>query len=236
VQVYLPEADVATGSAIVVCPGGGYGGLAPHEAGVVGKWLAQNGIAAFVLRYRLGPRYHHPVELGDAQRAIRFVRARAAEWRIDPHRIGIIGFSAGGHLASSAATHFDGGDAGSDDLIERVSSRPDVQIVIYPVITLSGPDAHAGSRRNLLGENPDPALVELLSNQKQVTPQTPPAFVVHSTTDTVVPISNSDEYVKALRAAGVTCEYVRLESGAHGFGLTPAWTMRCIEWLRTQKF
>ena len=236
VQVYLPPAGKGTGSAIVVCPGGGYGGLAPHEAGVVGKWLAGNGIAAFVLRYRLGPKYHHPVELGDGQRAIRFVRARAGEWGIDPKRIGIIGFSAGGHLTSSVATHYTSGDAGSEDPIERVSSRPDVQIVIYPVITMTGADAHAGSRKNLLGDSPDPGLMKLLSNQKQVTRETPPAFVVHSTTDKVVPISNADEYVAALKKAGVDCEYVRMDHGAHGFGLIDEWTVSCIKWLRGKGF
>ena len=235
-QIYLPKKGTGTGSAIVVCPGGGNGGLAKHESGVVGQWLADNGIAAFVLRYRLGPKYHHPVELHDAQRAIRFVRAKAGEWKIDPKRIGILGFSAGGHLTTTAATHFDAGDANAADPIDRVSSRPDVQIPVYPVVTLSGPNAHRGSRNNLLGATPDDALVDLLSNQKQVTAQTPPAFVVHSTQDKAVPIGNSDDYVAALKAANVEAEYIRGEYGGHGFGLKDFWTKPCIEWLRKQKF
>src|SRR3954469_23296754 len=152
VQVFLPEEGKATGSSIIVCPGGGYGGRAAHEGPVVGEWLAKNGVTAFVLRYRVGTKgYHHPIEMGDASRAVRFVRAHAAEWKLDPHRIGIMGFSAGGHLASTIATHFDEGDKSSDDPIERVSNRPDAQILIYPVITM-GAGGHAGSRVNLLGK------------------------------------------------------------------------------------
>lgn len=236
VQIYLPKFGKATGAAIVVCPGGGYGGLARHEGPNVGIWLADNGIAAFVLRYRLGPKYHHPVELNDAKRAIRFVRANATEWKIDPDRIGILGFSAGGHLTTTAATHFDAGDAHSTDPIERVSSRPNVQIPIYPVVTLIGPNTHTGSRNNLLGKDPAPELLELLSNQKQVTNETPPAFVVHSTQDKTVPVGNSDEYVAAMKQKGVDVEYIRGEHGGHGFGLKDFWTVPCIEWLRKHKF
>jgi len=235
VQVFLPAAGQATGAAFVVCPGGGYGGLAAHESGVVGQWFAANGITAFVLRYRLGPKYHHPIELGDAQRAIRLVRANAKEWKLDPDRVGIMGFSAGGHLASTAATHFTAGDPNAQDPVDRVSSRPHLQILIYPVITM-GPGGHAGSKRNLLGDKPSDELVALLSNEKQVAKDTPPAFLVHSTQDTAVPVGNSDEYAKALKAAGVPYEYVRGEMGQHGFGLRDFWTKQCVEWLRKQGY
>lgn len=235
VQVFLPAAGKATGAAFVVCPGGGYGGLAGHESGVVGQWFASNGITAFVLRYRLGPKYHHPVELSDAQRAIRLVRANAKDWHLDPHRIGILGFSAGGHLASSAATHYTAGDVNADDPVERVSSRPDLQILIYPVITM-GPGGHGGSKRNLLGDNSPAELVELLSNEKQVTKGTPPAFLVHSTTDHVVPVSNSDNYAAALKKNGVAYEYIRGEYGEHGFGLRDFWTKGAEKWLGEMKF
>jgi acetyl esterase/lipase len=231
IQAYWPKDDRATGAAMVVCPGGGYAGLANHEGPVVGEWLAENGIAAFVLRYRLGPKYHHPVQLGDAQRAIRYVRANAKDWEIDPRQIGILGFSAGGHLASSAATHYTPGDRKAPDKIERVSSRPDVQVLIYPVITM-GDKTHAGSKRNLLGEQPPAELVELMSNEKQVTEKTPPCFIVHPPGDKAVPIENADMYVEALKKNGVKVEYIRQEIGPHGFGLKPEWTGRCIEWLR----
>jgi acetyl esterase/lipase len=238
VQVFLPEAGKATGSSIVVCPGGGYGGRAAHEAGVVGEWLAKNGVTGFVLRYRVGPKgYHHPIEMGDASRAIRFVRAHAEQWKLDPKRIGILGFSAGGHLASTIATHWDEGNAASDDPIEKVSSRPDVQVLIYPVITM-GPTGHAGSRVNLFGKEraEDKELIELLSNEKHVNAKTPPAFLVHGIDDKAVPVSNSDNYAAELKKAGVEVEYVRPEKGPHGFGLKEFWTGPCVEWLRKQKF
>src|SRR3954469_6187920 len=168
--VWLPKPEVATGSAVVICPGGGYGGLAvDHEGKQVAEWLNSLGVAAFVLKYRLGPRYHHPSMLQDAGRAIRMVRAGGKEWGIDPHRIAIIGFSAGGHLASTAATHFDAGKPDAEDPVERVSSRPDRAILVYPVIALATPYGHSGSRRNLLGENPSEDLVRSLSNETQVT-------------------------------------------------------------------
>jgi len=238
IEVHLPPAGQATGASVVVCPGGGYGGRAPHEAGVVGDWLAKNGVTGFVLRYRVGPKgYHHPIEMGDASRAIRFVRAHAADWKLDPRRIGIMGFSAGGHLASTIATHYDDGKADATDPIDKVSSRPDVQILIYPVITM-GPTGHKGSRVNLFGKDKadDQDLIELLSNEKHVNAQTPPAFVVHAVEDKVVPVSNSDEYVAALKKAGVEVQYVRPEKGPHGFGLKDFWTNDCVTWLRKQKF
>jgi acetyl esterase/lipase len=235
VQVFLPEKP--TGSSIVVCPGGGYGGRAAHEGPVVGEWLAKNGVTAFVLRYRVGPKgYHHPIQMTDASRAVRFVRANAEKWKLDPKRIGIMGFSAGGHLASTVATHWDEGDKAAADPVDRVSSRPDAQILIYPVITM-GPTGHAGSRKNLLAEKAeDAALIELLSNEKHVTAQTPPAFVVHGVDDKVVPVSNADAYVAALKKAGVEVEYVRPEKGPHGFGLKDFWTGRAVEWLRGRGF
>jgi len=198
--------------------------------------MAKNGITAFVLKYRLGSaKYRHPVELGDAQRALRIVRANADAWKIDPKRIGIMGFSAGGHLASSAATHYTGGEPNSADPIEKASSRPDIQILIYPVITM-GPGTHMGSRNNLLGPKPDQALIDLMSNEKQVNDKTPPAFLVHSTLDKTVPVSNSDSYVEALKKFNVPHEYVRGEIGGHGFGLTKDWDEKCLTWLRAQKF
>ena len=169
------------GTAVIVCPGGGYQNLAmDHEGVQVAKWLNSLGISAFVLQYRLGPKYHHPAMINDAQRAIRTVRSRAEALHIQPDRIGIWGFSAGGHLASTAATHFDSGDPNAADPIDRAGSRPDFAILAYPVISL-GDFAHVGSRNNLLGKEPDPKLVEDLSNDQRVTPQTPPTFLFHTT-------------------------------------------------------
>src|SRR5437870_347316 len=164
---YFPAKGKTTGAAIIVCPGGGYTHLADHEGRPVAEWLNNLGITAFVLKYRLGPRNHHPAPLQDAARAIRTVRARATEWNIDPKRIGILGFSAGGHVASTIGTHFDSGKPDASDPIERVSSRPDLMILIYPVITMRE-FTHAGSRRMLLGDNPSSDLVALLSNEEQV--------------------------------------------------------------------
>jgi acetyl esterase/lipase len=233
---YLADKSSATGTAVVVCPGGSYQMLAEHEGRPVAQWLNTIGVTAFVLKYRLGPRYHHPVELGDAQRAIRTVRSRAREWGIDPNRIGILGFSAGGHLASTAATHFDSGDANARDAIDRASSRPDFAILVYPVITM-GEFAHQGSKNNLLGPNPSPQLVDLLSNEKQVTRDTPPTFLVHTADDTVVPVENSLMFASALRRSGVPFELHVFEHGPHGFGLAPndpvlaRWTQLCAAWL-----
>src|SRR5687768_14053660 len=168
VRVFLADPAKSTGASFVVCPGGGYGGLAEHEKDVVGQWFAKNGVTAFVLRYRLGPKYNHPIELGDAQRAIRLVRANSEQWKLDPKKIGILGFSAGGHLAATASVHFTAGDANGPDPVEHVSSRPDLSILIYPVITM-GDGGHAGSRKNLLGDKPSPELIDLLSAEKQVT-------------------------------------------------------------------
>jgi len=244
---YLAPKEKATGAAVVICPGGGYGHLAEHEGRPVAEWLNTIGVTAFVLKYRLGPRYHHPAMLQDAARAIRLVRARAAEWGLDPARVGILGFSAGGHLASTAGTHFDAGKADAADPLERVSSRPDVMILIYPVITMRE-KTHAGSKKNLLGDNPTSELVALLSNEEQVTKETPPAFLVHTMTDTAVPVENTLMFVSALRRAGVPFELHLYERGPHGFGLgterqgRPAdpilstWPARCADWLRLHGF
>jgi acetyl esterase/lipase len=237
--IYLPPADKATGTAVVVCPGGGYGALAVgHEGKEPAEWLNRHGIAAFVLRYRLGPRYRHPAPLQDAQRAVRIVRGRAGEWRVDPKRIGIWGFSAGGHLASTAATHFDDGKPDADDPIERVSCRPDFAILCYPVITLQPPYAHLGSRRNLLGDKPDEKLLESLCNEKQVTARTPPTFLFHTSADRAVPAENSMRFYEALRKAKVPAELHIYEQGEHGVGLAvgkgaaSAWPDQLAAWLK----
>jgi acetyl esterase/lipase len=242
ISLYLPPPDKASGAAIVVCPGGGYQHLAAHEGHDIAVWLNSVGVAAAVLKYRLGPKYHHPAMLLDVSRAVRTVRARAAEWRLDRARIGVMGFSAGGHLASTMATHFDDGKADSTDAIERVSSRPDLVILGYPVITLGGPSAHGGSRRNLLGEDAPAALVDSLSNEKQVTSRTPPAFLFHTEDDAAVPLENSLLFAAALRRAKVPYEMHVYEHGRHGVGLAkddPAlrtWSLLLENWLRAHKF
>jgi acetyl esterase/lipase len=209
-----------------------------HEGKQIAEWLNARGVAAFVLRYRLGPRYHHPIELGDAQRALRFVRLHAVEYGIASDKIGIWGFSAGGHLASTAGTHFDAGNAGAADPIDRVSSRPDFMILAYPVISFTTPYTHRGSLRNLLGDDPDPKLVASLSNETQVTPETPPAFLFHTTTDSGVPPENSVLFYLALRKAGVPAEMHIYERGQHGVGLAPSdpilstWAKRLEDWMR----
>jgi acetyl esterase/lipase len=238
---YLPSKEKATGAAIIVCPGGGYTHLADHEGAPVAEWLNSIGVTAFVLKYRLGPRYQHPAPLLDAARAIRLVRARAGEWAIDPGRIGILGFSAGGHVASTAGTHFDSGTPAAPDPIDRVSSKPNLMILIYPVITMRE-KTHAGSKKNLLGDNPSPELVTLLSNDEQVTKDTPPTFLVHTTTDSAVPVENSISFATALRKAGVPFELHLYERGPHGFGLgrddpiLATWPDRCADWLRVHGF
>jgi acetyl esterase/lipase len=234
---WLPKQN-ANGTAVVVCPGGGYGHLAmDHEGKQIAEWLNARGVAAFVLKYRLGPRYRHPAPLTDAQRAIRTVRHGAGGFQVAPDRIGIWGFSAGGHLASTAGTHFDGGDANAQDAIDRASSRPDFLILSYPVVTLTG-FTHGGSRRNLLGDNPDPQLVALLSNETQVTAQTPPTFLFHTSDDPGVPVENSVQFYLALRKAGVPAEMHLYEHGRHGVGLALAdpvlgsWGERLEDWMR----
>ena len=238
---FVPLKEKATGAAVIVCPGGGYDHLAAHEGAPVAEWLNSIGITAFVLKYRLGPRYHHPAPLQDAARAMRLLRARADEWKIDPQRIGILGFSAGGHLASTIATHFDNGNADDRDPIERVSSRPNLVILIYPVVTMRD-KTHAGSKKNLLGENPSPELIALLSNEEHVTKETPPTFLVHTMTDPGVPVDNTLMFTAALRKTGVPFELHLYERGPHGFGLgrddpiLSTWPARCADWLRVHGF
>jgi acetyl esterase/lipase len=242
IQLYQPPAGKATGAAIVVCPGGGYGRLAPHEGHDVAVWLNGIGVTAVVLKYRLGPKYQHPAMMQDALRAIRFTRAKAAEWKIDPNRVGVMGFSAGGHLASTAATHFDAGDPNASDPIEKMSSRPDVAILCYPVITMTDPFAHKGSRRNLLGENPSQQLIDLMSNEKQVTEKTPPTFFFHTENDAGVPVENSLMFAAALRQKKVPYELHVFERGRHGVGLAAndpalgAWPKLLENWLRARRF
>lgn len=221
-----------------------------HEGRQVAEWLNSLGVAAFVLKYRLGPRYHHPAMLHDAARAIRLVRSRAAEWGLDPRRIAIMGFSAGGHLASTAGTHFDAGKPEAPDPIDRVSSRPDRMILVYPVIALDPPYGHGGSKKNLLGDNPPADLVRSLSNETQVTAETPPTFLAHTNADTGVPAENSLLFVMALRRARVPVEFHLFEKGQHGlglgsgakqFGIAPdpvfqEWPRLCAHWLRAQGF
>jgi acetyl esterase/lipase len=239
--LYTLPAGRSTGTGVVVCPGGGYAGLATfHEGRQVAYWWNTQGVAAFVLKYRLGPRYHHPAPLEDAQRAIRYVRAHAAELGVAPDRIGIMGFSAGGHLASTAGTHFDAGNAASGDSIARMSSRPDFMILCYPVISFTTEYMHKGSMRNLLGENPDPKLVELLSNEKQVTADTPPTFLFHTSGDTGVPSENSVLFYMALHAKHVPAEMHIYEKGPHGVGLAPwepvlsTWPDRLKTWMKVR--
>jgi len=249
--VYRPDAQKATGAAVVICPGGGYGFLATeHEGKDVAVWLNSLGITGVVLKYRLGPKYHHPVMIQDAHRAIRTVRARAKEWGLDPKRVGIIGFSAGGHLASTAATHFDAGQTSATDPIERESSRPDLAILVYPVIALATPYAHTGSIKNLLGDAPSKELLESLSNERMVTQETPPTFLAHTNEDKAVPAENSLLFALAMRKAGVPVELHLFEKGPHGLGLGTgwpghkiepdeafqAWPRLCATWLKTRGF
>jgi acetyl esterase/lipase len=243
ITVYMPPTTTGPMTAVIVAPGGSYARLSmSNEGRLPANYLNSIGVAAFVLRYRLGPAYHHPIELGDAQRAIRTVRSRAAEWHIAPDRIGIMGFSAGGHLASAASTHFDAGKPDAADPIDRASSRPDFAVLGYPVISLIEPFAHQGSKTNLLGDNPDPALARSLSSETQVTASTPPAFIYHTYADTVVPVENAVAYFMALRKAGVPAEMHVFRNGPHGTGLAqqdPAlaeWPRLLANWLRVSGF
>ena len=237
ISVHRPEKP--NGTAIVICPGGGYGGLVTGAEGHgIAAWLNRHGITGVVLEYRL-PAGRSQVPLLDAQRAIRTVRARAKSLDLNPERIGIMGFSAGGHLASTAGTHFDDGEPDSADPIQRVSCRPDFMILVYPVISM-GPKGHGGSRNNLLGKNPDAKLVDLFSNEKQVTAKTPPAFLAHAKDDRPVPPENSQMFYDALKAHKVPAEYLELPSGGHGLNgykgpMWDAWQTRSLAWLAEMK-
>ena len=232
----------ATVPVVVVCPGGGYGGLAfDHEGHQIARWYNDHGIAAVIVDYRhRGKGYGHPAPLLDAQRAIRTVRAKADEWKLNAGQVGIMGFSAGGHLASTAGTHFDAGRADAADPVDRFSCRPDFMILCYPVIAFDQPFTHRGSQRNLLGDNPDQELLRLLSNETQVTAQSPPAFLFHTQEDEPVPVENSLVFYEALVRAKVPAELHVYQKGPHGVGLaaslpaTSSWPDRCLQWLRLQ--
>ena len=237
ITVYHPAKT--NGAAVIICPGGGYGPLvAGPEGHDIARWLNQHNILAVVLEYRL-PQGRSFLPLHDAQRAIRTVRSKAREWNIGPQRIGIMGFSAGGHLASTCATHFDSGDPKAIDPLNRFSSRPDFAILIYPVITM-GPQTHYGSKQNLLGQEPNAELVDLFSNEKQVTDQTPPTFLAHAVDDDVVSPENSKMFFEALQAHDVPVRYLELPSGSHGLNgytgpMWEAWKTQSLQWLTTQQ-
>ncbi len=237
---YLPSPEAATGAAVVIFPGGGYGHLAvDHEGEQVARWLNSLGVAGFVVRYRLGPKYKHPTMLQDAQRAVRRVRQGASEWGVDPGRIGVIGFSAGGHLVSSIGTHYNAELEGVGDAVDAVSARPDFMMLIYPVVTMQLDHTHRGSRTNLLGEEPPAALVWEMSSEQQVTPETPPSFLIHTTDDAAVPVENSLGFYTALRRAGVPVEMHIFQTGRHGFGLAPddpvlaTWPAMAERWMES---
>ena len=242
---FIAPAGSATGAALVICPGGGYVGLAPHEGEDYARWLNTLGISGFVLKYRLGSAgYRHPRMLQDAARAMRLVRFHAADWKLDPKRVGIIGSSAGGHLASTLLTHFDPGQRDAEDPIDRLSCRPDLGVLCYAVITM-GELTHGGSRTSLLGDNPSPELIHELSNELHVTPQTPPCFLFTTFDDAAVPVENSLEFAAALRRAKVPFELHVYQHGAHGMGLgsrnyDPSkwhpWVGECARWLKEQGF
>lgn len=240
--LHRPEPDKSNGTAVIVCPGGGYGHLAiTYEGHELAEWFRSLGVTGIVLKYRHSSSGHkHPVPMTDGQRAIRTARARAAEWGIDPKRIGVLGFSAGGHLASTLATHFDGGDAKSADAIDRAGSRPDFLILCYPVITMTEKYMHAGSLKNLIGQSPDAALARNLSNDLQVTSETPPTFIFQTDEDKSVPAENCVSFYLALRRAGVPAEIHIYQNGRHGVGMakdipaTNDWPERCRQWMQVR--
>jgi len=245
VTPYLPEAQTATGAVMVICPGGGYGGLAPHEGNDYALFLNKAGVTCFVLKYRLGSHgYRHPIMLQDAARAVRWVRAHASEYAVDPKRVGIMGSSAGGHLTSTLLTHYDLGDANASDPVDLQSSRPDLGVLCYAVISMES-FGHSGSRRNLLGEYPTAEQVRLLSNEKQVSPGTPTAFIWHTWEDQAVPVRNSLEFAAAMERHGVPFDLHIYKKGQHGIGLAskpPAfenphpWAADLLFWLKGQGF
>jgi acetyl esterase/lipase len=238
--VFLPSAQKATGIAVLICPGGGYGGLAfGHEGFAIARWLNENGIAGIILKYRLpsdlimkdksiGP-------LQDAQEAMRIIRRNASEWKINPHKVGVIGFSAGGHLASTLSTHF------AEEvykLKDTVSARPDFSLLLYPVISFDASFTHAGSRKNLIGSNPSEDAIRHFSNELQITSDTPPAFIVHSSDDKVVPVKNSIVYFEGLEKYNIPAELHIFQKGGHGYGLAinrateSAWPNMCLNWIK----
>jgi len=244
-SVYLPDETNAVGTAVVICPGGGYYFLALETAHKAAEWFNSLGVAAFVLKYRhSGTGYIHPAPLQDAQRAVRFVRSNAQKWNIDPEKIGIMGLSAGGHLAATLGTHFDRGKKDAKDSLEHFSCRPDFMILVYPLITLTEPYTHQRAKMSLLGPNPDSSTVVELSVEKHVKISTPPAFIVHGTDDTVVPVENSIMFYQALRKADVPVEMHIYQNGEHGFALgkgrgatgpVTTWTDRLADWMKHRK-
>ena len=241
---YLPDATNATSAAMVICPGGGYAHLAPHEGNDYALWLNQHGVTCFVLKYRLGSSgYHHPAMLNDAARAVRWVRTHAAEFSVDVKRVGIMGSSAGGHLAATLLTHFDAGDTNATDAVERQSSRPDLAILCYAVISM-GEFTHKGSHNNLLGTNATPELEKFLSNELQVTKNTPPCFLWTTFEDKTVPLENTLLFAGALRKNHVPFDLHVYEKGGHGMGLKDKppfaqphpWANDCVFWLKQQNF
>ena len=245
ITTFLPAPGKATGAALVICPGGGYGFLAEHEGEAYARFFGDNGITGFVLTYRLGTNaYHYPAMFLDVSRAVRYVRAHAADWGVDPCRIGVVGSSAGGHLASTLLTHFDAGNPTDPDPVERQSSRPDLGILCYPVITMAA-DTDPGTCANLLGPNPAPGLAGFLSSELHATPGTPPCFLFHTWEDGLVKVENSMSFAAALRAQGVPFDLHIYQHGAHGTGLggpwdkpqdLHPWTRDCIYWLKARQF
>ena len=233
--VYLPPADKATGAAVVITPGGGYGVVCMATEGQqIAEILVPRGIAAIVVKYRL-PNRHHLIPANDARRAIRTVRQRAAAWKIDPQKVGVWGFSAGGHLASTVATAFDKGQPGAADPIDRQSSRPDFAILFYPVISMEAGVTHGGSRNNLLGPNATPELVKKYSNDLRVGPTTPPTFLLHCADDRAVPVENSLRFYRSLIQAKVPAQMLLFEKGSHGpnaFRTNPSWLPAFEKWLK----
>lgn len=227
--------------AVIVCPGGGYGGHAGHEGEPIAKWLNKIGIHAFVLRYRVAP-YRYPCALSDVQRAVRYVRHHAGDWGINGNKIGVLGFSAGGHLTASIGTHYDTGNPQAADVIDRQSCRPDALVLCYPVITLKPPYYHVGSTINLLGDQPDPKLVDQLSCDEQVTEDTPPSFIWHTSDDGAVPVENALLFASALSKKKVPFDLHVYEKGRHGLGLAEddahvaSWASVCGLWLERQQF
>jgi acetyl esterase/lipase len=242
--VFLPTAEKATGTAVIICPGGGYGVLAfDHEGFAIARWLNENGIAGIILKYRLpsdlimkdksvGP-------LQDAQEAIRIIRRNREHWRINPQKIGVIGFSAGGHLASTISTHY---AEKVYDVSDTTSARPDFSLLIYPVITFDASFTHMGSRNNLIGKNPSPDAISHFSNELQINAKTPPAFIVHSSDDKTVPVKNSLVYYEGLVKYNIPAEMHIFQKGGHGYGLSvdkgtqSSWPELCIKWLKANGF
>ncbi len=243
ISVFLPSKKTASGEAVIICPGGGYHILAyDWEGEDIAKFWNSKGVAAIVLKYRLPTSKSqivpHKSPLMDAQRAMRLVRYHAKDWNINPKEIGIMGFSAGGHLASTLSTHFDNGNPQASDPVERISCRPDFSILIYPVISFTADFQHSGSHKALLGEDPDPELSNYYSNELQVSKNTPPAILIHSSDDKGVPVDNSIVYYKALQEKGITAEMHVYPYGGHGYGLAvgrgylSTWPERCNTWLK----